>query len=40
MNYGKLGSWRSSMQLQADINDDAAPNLCFEDASSNTRHLG
>jgi hypothetical protein len=28
------------MQLQVDIDDDAAPNLCFENASSNIRHLG
>ena len=28
-----------SMNLKVDINDHAAPNLCFEDASGKIRHL-
>ena len=28
-----------SMKLKVDINDHAAPNLCFEDASGKIRHL-
>jgi hypothetical protein len=28
-----------SMKLKVDIDDHAAPNLCFEDASGNIRHL-